>query len=106
MVDGGGTIRRANPAAIGLFGSQLESGSTMFTALWAEEAESVEQFLARWERSAAAVVPLKLHGKGAVVTTFSASIVALYWDGEKRFIFQLFPEAPPAPAENRGPIVE
>src|SRR6267143_6299423 len=79
LVDGGGTIRKANQAAIALFGSKLESDSTMLSALWADETQPVEQFLAHWERSGAAVVRLKLLGKGAAVTVFSTYISGFHW---------------------------
>src|SRR5207237_4905987 len=97
---------KANQAAIGLFGPKLESDSTMLSAIWAEEGESAEQFLARWERSTPAVVRLKLQGKGAVVNSFSICIAAFHREAEKRFAFQLFPEWPSVPAENKGRIVE
>ena len=106
LVDGGGTIRRANQAAIDLFGAKLEGDSTSLSALWAEEGETVEQFLARWDRSAMAVVPLKLLGRGAAVTTFSTYIGAFLWEEEKRFVFQLLPEPPSAATENKGQLVE
>ena len=106
LIDGGGTIRKANQAAIALFGAKLETDSTMLAALWANEAEPAEQFLAHWECSGAAVVPLKLLGKSSAVTTFSTYISGYYWEGEKRFIFQMFPEVVPPPRENKAPIVE
>lgn len=106
LVDGGGTVRKANQAAIGLFGTMLEGETTMLSALWAEPAESAEQFLARWERSTPAVVPLKLHGKGGMVTTFNAWIASFNWEGQKRFVFQLFPELASGPAEHRAPVIE
>src|SRR2546428_5112080 len=106
LVDGGGTIRRANQAAIDLFGAKLEGDSTSLSALWAEEGETVEQFLARWDRSAMAVVPLKLLGRGAAVTTFSTYIGAFLWEEEKRFVFQLLPEPPSTATENKGQLVE
>ncbi len=106
LVDAGGTIRKANQAAIALFGSKLETDSTMLSALWAEEGEPPEQFLARCERSAATVVPLKLLGKGAAVTTFAAYISAFHWEGEKRFIFQLLPDLERRAVEHKGPVLE
>jgi len=105
LVDGGGTIRHANQAAIDLFGPKLETDSTMLSALWAEQAESVEQFLARCERSSPAVVPLKLLGKGAAAILFSTYISTFNWEGEKRWIFQLH-EWPLTPVENKGPAPE
>ncbi len=106
LVDGGGIIRKANQAAIALFGARLESDATMLSALWAEETESAEQFLARWERSATPVAPLRLLGKGAVVTTFSTHISGFHLEEERRFLFQIFPEAAPSASDNKGPLAE
>ena len=69
LIDAGGTIRRANQSAIGLFGPMLEGDSTSLSALWAEESETAEQFLARWERAATAVV-----GVSEIGATFQPSI--------------------------------
>src|SRR5712692_5706477 len=93
LVDGWGIIRKANQAAIALFGAKLESDASMLSALWAEETESAEQFLTRWEGSAAAVAPLRLLGKGAVVATFSTHISGFQLEEQSRFLFQIFPEA-------------
>ena len=107
LVDGGGTIRKANQAAIGLFGTKLEHDSTMLSALWAEEGATVEQFLVDWERSPAAAVRLKFLGKGAAVSTFSTHIATFHWEEEKRFIFQLFGEAAVSgAAENKPQVME
>jgi signal transduction histidine kinase len=61
----------------------------------------MEQFLARCERSSAAVVPLKLLGKGAEVLLFSAYIAAFHWEGEKRLLLQLH-DWPLAAVENKA----
>jgi len=106
LVDGGGTIRRANLAAIDAFGPKLEPEATMLAALWAGEGESAEQFLARCESSGPAVVPLKLFAKGAVPTVFSAHVAPFNPDGEKRLVFQLFREGTPLAGENKGPTIE
>jgi nitrogen-specific signal transduction histidine kinase/CheY-like chemotaxis protein len=66
----------------------LEGQGLLLSALWAEQGETVEQFLARWERSAAATIPLRYHGKGGSVATFATYICATR-DVQKRYIFQL-----------------
>ncbi|HXJ57611.1 MAG TPA: ATP-binding protein [Verrucomicrobiae bacterium] len=116
VVEAGGTIRHANQAAIAFFGPKLEGEGLLLSALWAEQGETVEQFLARWERSAAATIPLRYHGKGGSVSTFATYICAAR-DVQKRYIFQLIrsgdmssaaisdlsrlgvPEGKPAPGE-------
>src|SRR5260221_9877400 len=93
LVDDWGIIRKANQAAIALFGAKLESDATMLSALWAEETESAEQFLTRWERSTAAVAPLRLLGKGAAVTTFSTHISEFHLEEERRVFVSRIPAA-------------
>jgi len=88
VVELGGTIRHANQAALTLFGPKLEGEGLSLSALWAEPSETAEQFLARWERSAASVVPLRYLGKGGTVVTFATYICAAR-DGRTRYIFQL-----------------
>lgn len=97
MVDGGGTIRHANQAAVNLFGAKLESDATSLGALWPEHSESAEQFLNRWERSAPAMVPVHFCGKGGAVHSFNTYISALHRDGQNRFLFQLLPTPKPPP---------
>jgi signal transduction histidine kinase/ActR/RegA family two-component response regulator len=88
VVEAGGTLRQANQAAIDFFGPKLEGEGLSLSALWAGEAETAEQFLARWERSATSVIPLRFHGKGGAVVTFATYVCAVR-DTQKRYIFQL-----------------
>src|SRR5262245_22585110 len=88
VVEAGGTIRHANQAAITFFGPKLEGEGLLLSALWAEEGETVEQFLARWERSAAATIPLRYHAKGGSTVTFATYICAVR-AMQKRYLFQL-----------------
>src|SRR5437879_3537307 len=86
LVEAGGTIRHANQAAIAFFGAKLEGEGLSLSALWAEQHETAEQFLARCERSAAPVLPIKYHGKGGTVATFATYICSAR-DVQKRYIF-------------------
>jgi signal transduction histidine kinase/CheY-like chemotaxis protein len=88
VVEEGGTIRHANQAASTFFGPKLEGEGVLLAALWAEEGETVEQFLARWERSAAATIPLRYQAKGGATVTFATYICAIR-AVQKRYIFQL-----------------
>jgi len=91
VVEAGGTIRYANKAAVDFFGPKLEGESLSLSALWADRAETVEQFLARWERSPSAFVPIKYNGKGGRSATFDTYICSVR-DGQKRYVFQLIKE--------------
>lgn len=119
VVEAGGVLRHANEAAVEFFGPKLEGDGLMLSALWAEEGESADQFITRWERSSHGMVPIKFRGKGGVATTFSTYVCAARagLNGQKRFVFQLFKEqvptiapAPVAPldamAEARTPAME
>ena len=89
VVESGGTVRHANQAAIAFFGPRMEGEGLSLSALWAEQTESAHAFLARWERSANFVVPLRYHAKGGAVTGFATHICVMRGP-QKRFLFQLF----------------
>ena len=88
VVEAGGTIRYANQAAVAFFGPKLEGEGLSLSALWADQKETAEQFLAHWERAPANVMPIKYHGKGGTVATF-ATFICSARDVQKRYIFQL-----------------
>src|SRR5262249_306507 len=96
VVEAGGTIRHANPAAINFFGPKLEGEGLSPSALWAEQKETAEQFLGRWERSVAAVIPIQYHGKGGSVATFATYICPIR-AVQKKYLFQLIQEQPKGP---------
>lgn len=101
VVESGGTIRYANQAAVDFFGPKLEGEWLSLSALWSETTESAEQFLARWERSPAAIIPLSYRGKGGSTSTFDTFICSTR-EVQRRYIFQLIrqpvatPERPKA----------
>jgi signal transduction histidine kinase/CheY-like chemotaxis protein len=91
VVEAGGTIRYANQAAVNFFGPKLEGESLSLSALWAEQNESADQFLARWTRSPVAFNPIKFRGKGGKAAVFDTCICAAR-DVQQRYIFQLIRE--------------
>jgi signal transduction histidine kinase/CheY-like chemotaxis protein len=101
VVEAGGTIRYANQAAVDFFGPKLEGECLSLSALWAGRNETAEQFLAHWERSPAAFRPIEYSGKGGKVATFDTCICSTR-DLQKRYIFQLLHQRPPA-AEPQKP---
>ena len=109
LVEAGGTIRHANAAAVNFFGPVMEGESVSLGAIWGEEGETAEKFLACWEHSATPVLALKFRAKGAAITTFSTYICTSK-EGQKRFILQLLREPPPAapapPADSKIQTVE
>ena len=93
LLDGSGTILRANPAAVKTFGPVLEGEAPLLSAIWsAENGMTPEQFLAQWGHSPAGTVALKFLVKGGGTGVFSISICSFSKDGEKFFVFQAAPE--------------
>jgi signal transduction histidine kinase len=92
LMDGSGTILRANAAAVRLFGSVLEGEAPRLSAVWpSENRMSPEQFLAQCGRSPAGMVLLKFRVKGGGISELPASVCLFHKDEQKYFIFQLPP---------------
>jgi len=71
LVDSSGTVRRANTAAMNVFGAGLEGGPSLGTSLWpAENEQSSAEFLARLDRGAVPATPLRFRVKGGRVVDF------------------------------------
>lgn len=89
LVDPGGIIRRANKAAIELFGPVLESNSSSITSILSGDKQPEPQkFLAQFDGSAASAVPLNFKTKDGSVT-IPTSVCAFTREGDKRILFQL-----------------
>src|SRR5258706_12151165 len=89
LVDGATMIRRANSAAVKLFGPALEGESPLLAAIWSpENGATPEQFLARWERTPTAAAPLKFRGKGGLTVSYLTSICSLHPEKQKYFVLQ------------------
>ena len=101
LVDSAGTIRRANQAAVKVFGAILEGESTLLSAIWLPaNGGTAEQFLGRWERSPSATASLKFAGKGGVTTSYLTHVCSLTRGDQKYFVFQLLPETAAIPSTN------
>jgi signal transduction histidine kinase len=93
LVDSGGTIIRANQAAVKVFGSVLESGAPKLSAIWTpENGITPEGFIAQWERSPTSTAQLRFYIRGGAASRFSVSVCAFHKDGQRFFVFQLLPE--------------
>jgi signal transduction histidine kinase len=101
VVEAGGTIRYANQAAVDRFGPKLEGECLSLSALWADQGETAEQFLAHWERSPTAFKPIRFCGKGGKIATFDTCICSAR-DMQKRYIFQLIQERTPSTPGGSG----
>ena len=114
LVDPVGVVRRANQAALDLFGASLEGQSIM--AVLSEPPADPQKFLERFEGAPAASISVPFKTRDGNVATIPASICAFTRESEKRFLFQLHgygksdttriakaPEAAPAPAPAAAP---
>lgn len=100
LVDGSGIIRRANPAAVSLFGSSIEGNASLAASIWsAENVSKAEPFLAQLDRAPEPTVPLKFRVKGGASVAFLAYLCPVLKEGQKHFLFQLFLQDQPRPTE-------
>ena len=103
LVEEGGTIRRANSAAVDAFGPGVAGGSTLLASIWAaENPGKPEMFLANFEVTGHNHATVKLRNKSGLPEDFSIFICPINRDEQKYFLLQLFPlsaAAPPAVGE-------
>ncbi len=103
LLDGTGTILRATPAAVKVFGPVLEGEAPRLSAIWApENGSTAEQFLVQWGRSPTATVSLKFRVKGGSINTFTVSICSFSQHSQKFFIVQLPAESAPASEDSKS----
>ena len=102
LVDPGGIIRRANNAAIELFGNGLHGASTSILSILSGETQSEPaKYLIQLERSASAAMALNFKIKDGSAIIVPTSVCAFTRDDEKRFLFQLhgYGQAPAAKSD-------
>jgi signal transduction histidine kinase/CheY-like chemotaxis protein len=98
LVDGTGTILRASPAAVKVFGQVLEGESPLLSAIWSpENASTAEQFFVQWERSPTPTVALKFRVKSGGTSAFTVSLCSFGKDSQKFFVAQLLTEGVATP---------
>jgi signal transduction histidine kinase len=92
LLDGSGTILRANPASVKTFGPVLEGESPSLSSIWSSEnGTTQEQFIAHWGLSPTGTVALKFLVKGGGTGLFSISICSFNVEREKFFVLQAIP---------------
>jgi two-component system, cell cycle sensor histidine kinase and response regulator CckA len=100
LVDGAGTVCRANATALRLLGTALEGDCPKLAAVWSPENSSPpEQFLAQWERAPLPSVALKFRGKGGNPLSYLVSICSVTKESERYFVLQLLPPGAPGGGE-------
>ncbi len=101
LVEAGGTILRANQAAVKVFGQVLEGEAPLLSALWTpENGVTADQFIAQWDRSPASTAQLRFYVKGGGASRFSVSVCAFTRSSQKFYLFQLLPELAPVSPGN------
>ena len=105
LLDGSGTILRANRAAVKTFGPVLEGEAPLLSAIWSpDNGMTQEQFLAQWGLSPAGTTTLKFLVKGGGTAVLPVSICSFTREEEKFFIFQAAQET--ASGNAKSPALE
>jgi len=91
-----GAIRRANRAALLVFGPLVEPPSASLSSLWAGESPVLDDFIARAQLSAC---PAKLRLPGDAQGDFNARIARVSREGARYLVLQLFQGAGAASPE-------
>lgn len=103
LVDGAGTVLRANQMALNLFGPALAGETATLSAIWTEDnCITAEKFLKDGETALAPLTPLKLLIPGGS-RVFSALAGLHQRDGKRFLLLQLLPEIPAAPPTRPAP---
>ena len=97
LVEESGTIRRANQAAISVFGSIIEGEHSLLSAIWVpENGSTAEKFLGRPESTTGWKSVLKFQIKGGIAVPFITYISPVHREEQKYLVFQFFRERPSA----------
>jgi two-component system, cell cycle sensor histidine kinase and response regulator CckA len=107
LIEQAGTIRRANAPAINLFGPVVEGETALLGSIWAQENECpAQQFLTRADLPLSGMIPVKFRVKGGITVEFSTAVCPVSREGQKYFLFQIFPAAPAGSPEKTAPKIE
>lgn len=97
LVDGAGTVVRANQLALNLFGPALAGETGSLAALWLNDnCITAEKFLKDGETALAPLTPLTVQVAGGP-RTFSALVAAHAHNGKRFLLLQLLPDIPAPP---------
>lgn len=100
VVDQSAIVRHANPAAVAAFGTVMEGEPSLAASIWSVDIDlTPEEFLAKVERSSTPMTQLRFRVKGGTIASFNTYVCSLPKDGQKYFLFQLFPGVLAAPPE-------
>ncbi len=96
LIDSAATVCRASQGAVKVFGLAFETGGTLLNELWSpENGVQAPEFLAKWERSPASPVPVKLRAKGGATLNCSMHICRFAQGEQHYYLLQLLSENAP-----------
>jgi len=105
LVNAGGAVLLANPAAKTLFGAALNGNPAQLAAIWAAENGGLAaDFLRRWDAQPAAQTPLKFKKPDGGAVEFLTLTCQFSGEGNKYFVLQLLPTARGVEARPAKPV--
>ncbi len=104
LVDGAGTILRANQMALNSFGPTLAGETATLASIWADDnCITAEKFLKDGETALAPLTPLKMRLPGGP-KVFSALTGLRQQNGKRFLLLQLLPEIPAPTPPKSAPV--
>jgi signal transduction histidine kinase len=100
LLNAGGVVMRANPAAAGVFGVALSGDAPKLSEIWSgENGIAPEDFLAMWEQTPSATMDLRFRTANGSLK-YTTAVCIFNNNGSKWFVLQLLPpfERPASPA--------
>lgn len=96
LVDARGIVMRANPSALGVFGSAFNGSTAPLSSVWSKDnGETPEQFLSRWEQKPFPAAQVKYKTADGAEVEFSTAVCAFAKDSRKWFVLQMIAAAQP-----------
>ena len=104
LVDAAASVRRANAAALKLFGRKLEVGSSLAAEVWARENPQLPvEFLLSLGHSSVQGMPLLFRVRSGKAVQFLTSVCPQWGERGGQYVFQLNSAPQPAPAPAPAP---
>jgi signal transduction histidine kinase len=105
LLNAGGVVMRANPAAASAFGVALSGDAPKLSEIWSgENGIAPEDFLAMWEQTPSATMDLRFRTANGSLK-YTTAVCIFNNNGSKWFVLQLLPpfERPASPAPATTP---
>jgi CheY-like chemotaxis protein len=105
LVDARGIVMRANPSALGVFGSAFNGSTAPLSSVWSKDnGETPDQFLSRWEQKPFPTAQVKYKTAEGADAEFCTAVCAITREGRKWFVLQMITAGQPGstPPTNAG----